>query len=54
MKKKEIVDIINSRSTDECPLRGSKKSEAICNFCKFYKNEKCTFNIWKWKGIGGR
>lgn len=50
--KKEITNILNDTSKDgKCALRGCKKSNAICKLCKFYKNGKCTFNIWKWKGI---
>ena len=50
--KKEITNILNDTSKDgKCALRGCKKSSAICKLCKFYKNGKCTFNIWKWKGI---
>ena len=52
--REEITYILNDTLKDsKCSLRGCKKNSAVCNSCKFYKNGKCTFNIWKWKGIGG-
>jgi len=47
-----IIDSMNDHSNGNCPLRGSKASKAVCSNCKYSKNDKCTFDIWKWKGIG--
>lgn len=53
--KDEIVNILNDTSNDsKCILSGCDKNSAVCYLCKFHKNEKCTFNIWKWQGIGGK
>lgn len=50
----EITDILNDTVKDsKCILSGCEKGSAVCEFCKFHKNGECTFNIWKWKGIGG-
>lgn len=54
-KNDDIINIINSmndHSDGICPLRGYEASKGICSNCKHWKNDKCTFDIWKWKGIG--
>ena len=52
--REEIINILNNAAQDsKCILSGCKKDSVVCNRCRFRKNGKCTFNIWKWKGIGG-
>ena len=56
MDEQEIKSIIGSinNEKDLCPLTRFKKIKFDCEErCKFYKNKECTFDIWKWGGIGG-
>ena len=50
----EIINIVNSINcdNDKCPVTSTKRRKVICRACRLYKNEKCTFNIWEWKGTG--
>lgn len=51
---REIADILNNVPKNYCYPRGVEieVGGSICDSCKFYENEKCTFDVWKWKGIG--
>ena len=49
--QKDIIDILDNVPKDKCWF-GGKVGEAKCRNCKFWENNKCTFNIWEWKGIG--
>ena len=51
---REIADTLNNVPKNYCYPRGVEieVGGSICDSCKFYENEKCTFDIWKWKGIG--
>ena len=55
MDEQEIMSIIGSINDEKdlCPLTQFKKIKFDCERCKFCKNKECTFDIWKWGGIGG-
>ena len=53
MKKEEVESVLSDVSSNYCWFRSKdvEIGDVICQDCKFFKDGKCTFNIWKWKGI---